>query len=173
MKLIFQQVHIKCFLKLQIVNLGISISKVLTIQNNGSQNFNYLFSNRFLTGSEEFYNELLFKVNDKTSVLYSGKLKDFNKLNPRYLKSTESEELTLSISIPLELGNGFQGLDTEFQFKFYVEGTLGGVLPADGPRLPDTGSNMFTILVSGLVLILIGVFLQMFAKNRGKIRHQL
>ena len=143
-------------------------TKVLTIQNNGSQNFNYLFSSRFLTGSESFYNELLLKVTDQSSVLFSGKLKDFNKLNSRLLKSNKSEKLALSISIPLELGNGFQGLDTEFQFNFYVEGTLGGLLPADGPKLPETGSNMYNILVLGAVLILFGLILQLFAKRKSK-----
>jgi LPXTG-motif cell wall-anchored protein len=157
----------KVFFEITNVRPGDIYTKVLTIQNNGSQNFNYLFSNRFLTGSESFYNELLLKVTDQSGVLFSGKLKDFNKLNSRLLKSNKSEKLALSISIPQELGNGFQGLDTEFQFNFYVEGTLGGLLPADGPKLPETGSNMYNILVLGAVLILFGLILQ-FAKRKRK-----
>lgn len=162
----------KVFFDITNAKPGDTYTKVLTVQNNGSQNFNYLFSNRFLTGSEQLYNELVLKVTDNTGVLYSGKLKDFNKLDPRSLKSNDSEELTLSVSMPYELGNSYQGLNAEFQFKFYVDGTLGGVLPVNGPKLPNTGSNMYNILVSGLALLLIGVFLQFFAKKIRKINKQ-
>ena len=159
----------KVFFEITNSKPGDTYTKVLTVSNNGSQNLNYLLSSRFLTGSEEFYNELLFKITDTTEVLYSGKLKDFNKLNPRSLKRKESEKLTLSISIPSELGNKYQGLETEFQFKFYVEGTLGGLLPADGPKLPNTGSNMFNILAFGFIFTLIGLI----SRYKGKIKKQI
>jgi LPXTG-motif cell wall-anchored protein len=159
----------KVFFEITNSKPGDTYTKVLTVSNNGSQKLNYLLSSRFLTGSEEFYNELLFKITNTTEVLYSGKLKDFNKLNPRSLKRKESEKLNLSISIPSELGNNYQGLDTEFQFKFYVEGTLGGLLPADGPKLPSTGSNMFNILAFGFMFTLVGLFISF----KGKIKKQI
>ncbi|SDL91106.1 LPXTG cell wall anchor domain-containing protein [Bacillus sp. OK048] len=152
---------------------GDTFTKLLKVQNNGSKDFKYLFSNRFLTGSEKIYNELVLTVADKSGDLYKGKLKDYEKLDSRKLKSSTSEELTFSIYFPSELGNDFQSLSCEFQFKFYVEGTLGGVLPADGPKLPDTGSDMFNILVVGAVLVLTGSTIQFFIKRRNRLDKQV
>lgn len=148
---------------------GDTFTEVLQVQNNGSEDFKYLFSNHFLTGSEKFYNELMLTVNDEFGELYKGKLKNFKKLDSRNLKSNNKEELTFSIYFPYELGNEFQGQDSEFQFKFFVEGTLGGVLPVDGPILPNTGSDMFNILAAGSVLVLTGSIFQFIVKRRNKL----
>jgi hypothetical protein len=152
---------------------GDTFTKVLKIKNNGTRDFKYLFSNRFLTGSEKIYNELMLTVSDKSGELYNGNLKDYKKLDSRNLKSKTDEELTLSIYFPYKLGNEFQNLNSEFEFKFYVEGTLGGILPADGPKLPATGTNMFNILVAGAVLFLTGSTLQFFMIRRRKIEKQV
>lgn len=143
-------------------------TKELNIQNNGTKDFNYLAANHFLTGSEKLYNELLLTIKDKDAELFNGKLMDFKKLDSRRLKSNTSENLIFSIEIPLELGNEFQKLNSKFQFKFYVEGTLGGILPVDGPKLPSTATNVFNILVTGAVLVLTGSALQFMLKRRGK-----
>ncbi|MFF2450443.1 TasA family protein [Neobacillus sp. NPDC058068] len=148
---------------------GDTFTKVLKVQNKGTKDFKYLFSNRFLTGSEKIYNELILTVTDKSGELYKGKLKDFDKLDSRKLKSSANEELTFSTYFPSELGNDFQSLSCEFQFKFYVEGTLGGTLPVNGPKLPETGTNMFNILVTGAVLVLTGSIFQLIIKRRRKI----
>jgi LPXTG-motif cell wall-anchored protein len=152
---------------------GDTFSKVLQVNNNGSQDFKYLFSNNFLTGSSKFYNALMLTVTDSTGVIYQGKLSEFNKLDSRNLKSNTLEVLTLSIYFPYELGNEYQNLKSEFEFKFYVEGTLGGVLPAEGPKLPNTGSDMFNILVAGVVLVLTGSTFQYIVKRRIKIRKEV
>lgn len=148
---------------------GDTFTKVLKIQNIGSKDFKYLFSNHFLTGSEKLYNELVLTVSDNSKELYKGKLKDYEKLDSRDLKSNTDEELTLSIYFPIELGNDFQRLSCEFQFKFYVEGTLGGVLPVDGPKLPETGTNMFNFMASGAILLIIGLIFQLFVYRRKKL----
>jgi LPXTG-motif cell wall-anchored protein len=151
---------------------GDSFTKVLNVQNNGQKDFKYLFSNRFLSGSDKFYNELVLTVTGSSGELYNGKLNEFEKLNSRNIKSNTSEELTLSIYVPYELGNEYQRLNSEFEFKFYAEGTLGGVLPANGPKLPATGSNMFNILLAGSVLVLGGTILQFFLRRRSRLdRH--
>jgi LPXTG-motif cell wall-anchored protein len=151
---------------------GDSVTRNLSIGNNGNQDFKYIATSNFLSGSEIFYNKLDLVVEDKNGVLFDGKLFEFDKLSPRLLKSKQSENLQFFIQMPMELGNEFQGLDTEFEIKLYVEGTLGGVLPANGPKLPATGSNMFNILLVGLVLVLGGTILQFFLKRRSRIdRH--
>lgn len=147
---------------------GEIFTKELTVQNNGTKDFSYLAANHFLTGSEKLYNELLLNIKYKNGELFNGKLKDFKKLDPRKLKSNTAENLIFSVEIPLKLGNEFQRLNSEFQFKFYVEGTLGGILPVNGPKLPSTATNVFNILATGAVLVLTGSALQFMLKRRGK-----
>ncbi|MDR7238540.1 LPXTG cell wall anchor domain-containing protein [Neobacillus drentensis] len=145
---------------------GDTFTKVINIENNGTKDYKYLFSNSFLTGSEKIYNQLELTISDKSIELYKGKLKDYEKLESRNLKSKTNEALTFSINMPYELGNEFQNLNCEFQFKFYVEGTLGGTLPVDGPKLPETGTNTFNILVAGAALVLTGSTFQFFLNRR-------
>ena len=157
----------KIFFNLSNLKPGDHITKILTVHNNGKQDFNYLFSNNFVTGSEKFYNELLLKVSDSNKVLYEGKLKDFHKLDARGLKNGTEEELVFAVEIPFELGNEFQGVGCEFQFKLYVEGTLGGVLPVDGPKLPNTAAGMFNLMALGAALIIGGfIFYSVLNKRR-------
>ena len=152
---------------------GDSVSRNIIIKNNGNQDFNYLASSKFLTGSEIFYDKLDLTIKDKNGVIFQGKLFEFNKLSPRLLKSNQNENLQFHVKVPMELGNEFQGLSTYFQIKLYVEGTLGGAIPADGPKLPATGTNMFNILVAGAVLVLTGSFFQFYIKRRKNIENQV
>jgi LPXTG-motif cell wall-anchored protein len=146
---------------------GDSASRTLNIKNSGKNDFKYIASCEYVSGSEILFDKLDLVIKDSNGVLFKGKLFEFNKLVPRLLKSKQNENLIFDINFPKYLGNEFQGLETQFQFNFYVEGTLGGLLPADGPKLPETGSNMYNILVLGAVLILFGLILQ-FAKRKRK-----
>lgn len=132
----------------------------LTIENKGNQDFNYLFSSKLIDGSEKFYNELDLMVADQERVLFEGKMKDFTKLAPRFIAKNNTEQLFFKVGMPEELGNEFQGLYSKVEFKFYVEGTLGGLLPSNGPKLPETGTNIYHLVVSGLVIVLLGTILQ-------------
>jgi LPXTG-motif cell wall-anchored protein len=156
----------KIFFNLSNLKPGDRTTKILTVFNKGKQDFNYIFSNRFLTGSEKFYNTLLLNVSDQAGELFTGKIKDFKKLDARFLATGTSEQLTFTIEIPYELGNEYQGLGSEFQFKFYVEGTLGGILPPDGPKLPNTATDIFNLLAAGSVLTTIGATLFFIQKRR-------
>lgn len=155
----------KVFFNLNNLKPGDKTSKVLTVKNNGKQDFNYLLSNKFLNGSEIFYNELLLEINDGTKNLFTGKLKDFEKLDSRHIKSGESDKLNFKVEIPYELGNEFQGLGSEFEFKLYVEGTLGGVIPVDN-KLPTTGSEMFNLFATGTAILLAGLLLFAYIKRK-------
>ena len=106
-------------------------------------------------------------------MIFEGNLHQFEKLDSRLLKSKSKEDLYFFVSVPYELDNTYQGLECKFQLKFYVEGTLGGVLPADGPKLPNTGSDMFNILVAGAALVLTGSTIQFFLKRRNKLEKQV
>ncbi|MGD7022837.1 TasA family protein [Rossellomorea vietnamensis] len=153
------------FINVDNLKPGDRVTKVLTVSNSGKQDFSYIFTNSFLTGSEKFYNQLQLVVIDEGKKLYEGNLKDFEKLYSRELASGDSEKLTFKVTIPYELGNEYQGLSSEFQFKLFVEGTLGGVLPVDGPKLPSTATDIFKILVMGTVLSATSIYLFAYQKR--------
>jgi LPXTG-motif cell wall-anchored protein len=156
--------------KLTNVKPGDTMSREVTIHNKGKQDFSYLFSNKFLNGSEKFYNELLIEVSDKKNVLVKGKLKEFNGLDARALESNTSEKLYFKVEIPYELGNEFQGLSAEFQFNFFVEGPMGVAVPVDGNGvLPDTGTIYYKILVAGIVLFTSGICLYIYTRRKNNV----
>lgn len=149
------------------VKPGDSISRRLTVLNNGNQNFNYVIKNTFISGSEKFYNQLLLKIEDsQKNIIFEGHLKDFKQNQISKLNSKESDELLFLIKIPMELGNEYQGLNCEFLFKIYVEGTLGGVLPVSGGDLPNTATGIFNLLAIGAGLFVGGLTILSFLKKK-------
>ncbi len=119
------------------------------------------FPSKFIMAQKNCLKRLTIKIEDKSGqVIFQGDLHNFEKLNPRQLNSTSEEDLYFMITVPYELDNKFQGLNCEFKLNFYVEGTLGGILPANGPKLPETGTAMFNFLVTGGVLVIIGILFQ-------------
>ncbi|MGM0902157.1 MAG: TasA family protein [Bacillota bacterium] len=147
---------VKILFDLSNVKPGDSVARDFEVSNNGIQDFNYFISSKFLSGSEHFFNQLELTIEYTNGILYEGKLKDLTSLDSRFLEGQQSENLLFVIKVPMELGNEFQGVSTEFQLKLFVEGTLGGVLPADGPRLPNTATDMFNLIIAGAVLVLGG-----------------
>lgn len=138
-------------------------SRSLKIKNNGQQDFSYLSSANLKSGSSKMYDALLLEIKDANGELYKGKLSDFNKLDPRFLSSSSHETLTFKVEMPYELGNEYQGLECEFEFKFYVEGTLGGALPVDN-RLPVTATGLFNYILIGAVMMIFGGMLFFYQK---------
>ncbi|MEC1721283.1 LPXTG cell wall anchor domain-containing protein [Schinkia azotoformans] len=96
--------------------------RILTIQNRGQRDFSYNTTAKFQGGDEKLYNEFLLKVSDANGTLHEGYLKDFRGLTPRFLKSINEEDLMFELEFPYELGNEFQGLGFEVEFRFIVEG---------------------------------------------------
>ncbi|MCM2531912.1 hypothetical protein NDK43_05315 [Neobacillus pocheonensis] len=62
---------------------------------------------------------------------------------------------------PTTLGNEFQGLDCELEFRFTSQGILAGVPVTPGVALPSTSTNMFNLLGTGFLLILGGIQFQL------------
>jgi LPXTG-motif cell wall-anchored protein len=152
---------------------GDSLTREISVFNNGKNDFRYITSSKFKNGSKEFFNQLTLRIEDNSKVIFEGKLHEFEKLAPRMLKSNSNENLYFFVNIPYELNNRFQGLSCIFELKFYAEGTLGGILPADGPKLPNTGTSMFNFLVAGTVLVITGTFFQFIIKRRRNIEKQV
>jgi LPXTG-motif cell wall-anchored protein len=144
---------------------GDSVARFLKVLNNGDEDFEYVINNDFTGGSKEFYNKLELRIEDSKDVIYEGLLHNFKKLDSRVLKYKQIEELLFFIEIPMELTNEFQGLSTNFEFKIYVEGTLGGIIPVDN-RLPETATNMFNYLIAGAALITGGGALLIHQKRK-------
>lgn len=153
----------KTFFDLANLKPGDTVTKMVAIHNNGKEKLAYSFSKRFLNGSQSLYENLELIVKDEKNTLFEGRISKFKKLDPRTIKKGDSDSLSIKLLIPYELGNEFQGIGCEFQMKFYVEGTLNGLLPVNGPKLPSTATNIFNLIAVGAILILSGwayIFLQ-------------
>jgi|SRR5690606_10178744 len=146
-------------------------TRTITIKNTGKEDFNYLTSADRKSGSKDLYEELILSIVDSSGEIFKGRLGDFKKLDPTEIPSGQQEELIFTVEFPTHLGNEYQGLTSEVEIKFYAEGTLGGVLPVDGQKLPETGTNTFNVLIAGIVLILGGGLLFFILKRRFFARH--
>lgn len=161
----------------------------INIKNNGNINFSYQTTAEFLSGSKEYFNQLLLQVNDESNkTLYLGKLKDFTGLQDRTLKMFESEKLSFQVEVPFELGNEFQELETKFVLRFTAE-EAGNTINPNTPdeekppnineppnsnelptnntgSLPQTGEeNPIFIILSGLFISLSGIVLLLVKKS--------
>jgi LPXTG-motif cell wall-anchored protein len=92
--------------------------RTLTVQNRDSRNFTYNSKARLKSGSEAFYNELLLKIEDSNEILFNGRLKDYDGIRTRLLRSLHQEDLKFSIEFPIDSGNEFKGLQIEVEFIF-------------------------------------------------------
>ncbi len=146
---------------------GDKVTKNMTISNKGKQDFSYLFKNTFIRGSEKFYNELIIQISDGKESLVEGKVKNFKNLDLQHLESSDAKTYGITIEIPYELGNEYQGLMTELQFDFLVEGPDGTITPVtEGSLLPDTGTDYFKYLLLGSILLLAGICAYMLTRRR-------
>jgi hypothetical protein len=100
-------------------------TKTLLVQNKGSLDFDYNLSSKLTSGSELLYNHLLLNItDDRGFTLYNGKLSGLKSIDSRYLESYAEEKLYFKIEFPWELGNEFQGLQTEVSFEFNAEESI-------------------------------------------------
>lgn len=155
----------KVLFDLSNVKPGDSMTRTFKLENTGNGDFDYDITNEFTGGSEKFYNQLYLKIENDDGVLFEGKLHEFSKLESRQLKSKTNESMLFFIKIPMELGNEYQGLTTDFQFDIYVEGTLGGVIPVDN-RLPETATNLFNFIIIGAALVFTGGSMFLYQRRK-------
>ncbi|MBM7585293.1 LPXTG-motif cell wall-anchored protein [Bacillus pakistanensis] len=148
-------------------------NRTLTIQNKGNQNFTYKMNAKHESGSKKLYENLRLIVKNSKETLYSGTLSDFKGVAPRYLSHFTEEDLKFTIEFPAQLGNEFQGLETEVAFQFTTIGTGVGaddpIIPNDSPgqstgkltgSLPNTGEAYpLLITVIGFLIMTTGVIL--------------
>lgn len=138
----------------------------LLLQNNNDLDILYTMQIRN-DGDEKLFNELELQVTNSDEIIYDGKLKNFEGFIDRPLNSQSEETIGFELKFPEELGNEFQGLIAEFVLVFHakaaseiglVQGAIdtGGSGLVQGGELPQTATNIFTYLLIGGILILIG-----------------
>lgn len=150
---------------------GDTIIKKLLVTNSGKRNFDYSSSAKFLSGSKKLFDQIKLKIDDRKGEIYSGKLSNFNRLDPRFLASLEVDDLIFKIELPYELGNEYQGLNTEFEINFYIEGAIVGISPVSSPlNLPDTASSLYNILFLGIILFIFGAIVLLYI-TRNKLKN--
>ncbi|WP_404459439.1 LPXTG cell wall anchor domain-containing protein [Sutcliffiella horikoshii] len=142
--------------------------RVLEISNGGKEDFNYIISSKLKSGDKKLYNELKLTItSEDNKELFNGTLGQFNKLDPREIKTTDKEKLTFQVNFPAELGNEFQGLTCEVEFKIYAEGTFGGIIPAEnGIKLPNTATDTMNYMMIGGALLALGLIVIVIFKLR-------
>jgi LPXTG-motif cell wall-anchored protein len=164
---------------------GDSVEKVLEVQNNGEDNFQYIVKVIKEEQNDKLYNELQLDLSRDGTIIYSGKLKDIKELKPITLKKQSEHKLLLKVALPYELGNEFQGLMSEFKIKLVAQLASGTTDPpvtedetpippskvdsetnvnppthanSQGSKLPNTATNVYNLLLMGAVLMAIGLF---------------
>ncbi len=142
--------------------------RVLEISNGGKEDFNYIISSKLKSGDKKLYNELKLTItSEDNKELFNGTLGQFNKLDPREIKTTDKKKLTFQVNFPAELGNEFQGLTCEVEFKIYAEGTFGGIIPAEnGIKLPNTATDTMNYMMIGGALLALGLIVIVIFKLR-------
>jgi hypothetical protein len=157
----------------------------LSIKNGGDRNFYYSIVVTNNSKNNKLYDELELKILtiDKEQVLFNGKLKDYKKFEPKFLKKEASDHLLFTVIMPYELGNEFQGTNANFEIKITAEDNTTSPVtdvedvnfppskvdsetnvnpptPANskGSKLPNTATNVYNLLLRGAVLMAIGLF---------------
>lgn len=145
----------------------------IRVNNEGAAGLLYTMSAEFTEGSKKLYDGLTLEVKDQQErVLYNGSLSGFTKLTGRTLSAGQSEQLQYIVRFPEELGNEYQGLETQVKFVFYAEddgGHIGEPKDSNGSTngndsahniklLPRTGADyMYSILI-GIGMMMVGFF---------------
>ncbi|MFD2923520.1 TasA family protein [Halobacillus naozhouensis] len=148
---------------------GDTMTRQVEISNLGVRDFTYTTVSKLAGGSEKLFRALRIQVTDQTGMqLYAGSLKGLSELDKRSLKVSEEDRLTLTVEMPFELGNDYQGLAGRFEIKFTAEGEDSiarsqNPEPSDQPPvgysgvgLPDTATSLYNILLLGLAMVLMG-----------------
>lgn len=146
----------------------------LVVQNGGTEDFNYSIIVNNKSSNNKLFNELKLEIyeKDKTNLLFENKLNNFNGFTPKLLKKGESDDLLFLIKMPFELGNEFQETSALFEIKIVAESSQTPTTPqvdsennenptlpvvSQGPSLPNTGTNIYNILLLGAILITTGL----------------
>lgn len=169
---------------------GDSAYRTLLIQNNNDEDILYTMQLRN-DGDQMFFNELILQITYLDKLIFDGKLKDYDGEIDRPLTAKTEEILGFELKFPEELGNEFQGKRADFTLVFNARvasdsGLVGGIatgsgnpiIGADGDGssgtakggiLPRTATNIFTYLLIGGGLLIIGGTVSYLSKKKAPV----
>jgi LPXTG-motif cell wall-anchored protein len=144
---------------------GDKIFNSIEVRNIGNLNFAYNLKTEYISGSKEFFNELLLNIKDeKGNVIYSGKLNRTQEIiKNRNLNMLNKEKLFFEIDVPNELDNFYQGLTSNVKLVFFAEDNTSPQI--EGNKLPNTGSHMFNYVAIGGFIVGLGILLNRSRKK--------
>lgn len=175
--------------KAENIKPGDWIPRSLTIINNGNKSFKYNANVGEVKSTKGLFEELILLVKKDEQILYSGKLNEFEGFSPRFLAKGLSETLYFEIKMPYELGNEFQGATAKVEIIFLAEevsqnnlenegenneGNLnispppsdGTVTPEIVSKLPNTATNNFNVLLTGVIVLSVGSIMLLYNYKR-------
>ena len=135
---------------------GDSITKTVTIHNQGKMDFSYLCHAYKESGSDMLYNQLQLEASMDGKKVYEGPLHQFTGMPARPLDHSTSEEMTLKVIFPWESGNEYQGLSAVAMIQLTAKGNTDSTT-TDKEELDtvtvtseDRGKHTLSILESSL-----------------------
>jgi len=153
-------------------------TRIITVQN--LHEFDVHYNVEVINvGAEKLFNEILLRLMHKEEIVFDGKLKDYQGVVDRLIPTNSEEVVEFYLKIPEELGNEFQGVQADFVIEFSAEraeedtaissiaGGNGMLWDDSGSVLPRTASPIFTFIIIGMILSLIGGIL-LYVNYRNK-----
>lgn len=139
---------------------GNKISKTFELKNKNKDTTFELNLELFdLNDPNDLADKIEIKIVDDNEVIYWNKsLKEINdkgQINLGAIIPKEKREFIITALVPFELGNEYQGTETEFNFQLEWGGDVLGVeTEKEGDVLSDTGDGISSIIIlSNLVII--------------------
>ncbi|UOY92593.1 hypothetical protein MUG87_00100 [Ectobacillus sp. JY-23] len=139
---------------------GDEVSNSFILKNDGNKKLMYSLTAKLLSGDELLFTGLEIVVTQGKEELYRGSLRDLQV--KRILAVNDEETISYTVSFPHELGNEYQGLQTNVQFLTQATEapSEGENTPTEEPPvvilpggLPNTGLGYTNVLMLGLLCV--------------------
>ncbi|MBN6186978.1 hypothetical protein JQN58_08280 [Aneurinibacillus sp. BA2021] len=124
------------FMDVKNIKPGDTVTSALTIKNSGNTDITYVSKAEFSSGRKDFYELLSLEVAEGERTLYKGLLSGFTGFPAGKLKQGEEKTLQVTVGVPYEAGNEYQGAGAVYLFVFTASAATNPGGP-DGPDRPD------------------------------------
>lgn len=124
------------FMDVKNIKPGDTVTSALTIKNSGNTDIRYVSKAEFSSGRKDFYELLSLEVAEGERTLYKGLLSGFTSFPAGKLKQGEEKTLQVTVGVPYEAGNEYQGAGAVYLFVFTASAATNPGGP-DGPDRPD------------------------------------
>ena len=142
---------------------GDSLKRTVTIRNSGEQSFHYYFYIHKINSTKKLYENLFIQLESDSEILYEGQLKDNHQFTKLFLSGGDSERIHITVRMPEELGNEFQGSEALIKSGFMGEKELIGgnhITPSEGESggipISNHVSNHYEAMLVGIFFTFTG-----------------